>query len=62
MSQAADLMELAAQCFDQAKAQKNPVAAATLTEIGVQYVRQARELRLMQQPATEPPEPVARGQ
>jgi hypothetical protein len=57
MSQAAELMELAAQCFDQARAEKNPIAAATLAEIGVQYVRRARELRVAETPAVESQNP-----
>lgn len=57
MSQAVDLMELAAQCFDQARAEKNPVAAATLAEIGVQYVRRARELRMAEMPAAKAQNP-----
>jgi hypothetical protein len=57
MSQAAELMELAARCFDQARAEKNPVAAATLVEIGVQYVRRARELRMAEKPAVESQNP-----
>lgn len=50
---AAILMQKAAQCFDQAKSEKNPVAAATLAEIGTQYVRQARELRMSAAQATK---------
>jgi hypothetical protein len=57
MSQAAELMELAAQCFDLARAERNPVAAATLAEIGVQYVRQARELRTSDRPAAKSQNP-----
>jgi len=46
MSEALSLMEQAARCFDLAKSAKNQTMARTLTEIGMQYVKQARELRL----------------